>query len=576
MKIIGQGVIWSMIIFLIFFIPLSANAQKWIKSRTPQESENTAFEAERYFVEGEKYFILEEFEKALGLFSKALELDPQNPAIHYKLAETHLRTGEIEKALPEAMKAVQYGDKNKYYYLLEAQIYTQLHRYDEAIKTFETLIRKISGTEEYLFQLAGLYVMQKQYDKALEAYNELEGIFGVMDQINLSKQRIFLKQNNVQAAIAEGRKLVDAFPDEPEYGLSLVEVLNANGYEAEAAQMLEKIVENDPHNFMVQIKMAEFYQKNNQESKAREYIAKAFENPEMDLNLKVQTLLLQIQKMDGDASTTWVKDLAETLVRIHPEEGISYAVYGDLLYQLQELEKAKETYLKAIEFGENNFVVWQNILQIGMSLGQWDEVISYADDALELYPNQASLYYFTGTAHLIKKEYQEAITVFEQAKKYASANTELLSVINGQLGDAYHGIKNFVKSDQAYEAALDANPDNEHALNNYSYYLSLRKEKLDLARKMSTKLIKSFPDNANYLDTHAWVLYMQGEYEQARKIIEKALSGEVSGAIIEHYGDILYKLGDVDGALKQWQRAKGMDESSELIDKKIADKRLYE
>jgi hypothetical protein len=50
----------------------------------------------------------------------------------------------------------------------------------------------------------------------------------------------------------------------------------------------------------------------------------------------------------------------------------------------------------------------------------------------------------------------------------------------------------------------------------------------------------------------------------------------LSGTIIEHYGDILFKLGDVDSAVKQWQKAKGMDETSDLIDKKIADRKLYE
>ena len=107
--------------------------------------------------------------------------------------------------------------------------------------------------------------------------------------------------------------------------------------------------------------------------------------------------------------------------------------------------------------------------------------------------------------------------------------------------------------------------------------MSLRKEKLDLAKKMSGKLVSISPDNSTYLDTYAWVLYMRGEYKEAKVYIEKALEGtDISGTIIEHYGDILFKLGDIDSAVKQWQKAKGMDESSELIDKKIANRKLYE
>ena len=116
-------------------------------------------------------------------------------------------------------------------------------------------------------------------------------------------------------------------------------------------------------------------------------------------------------------------------------------------------------------------------------------------------------------------------------------------------------------------------------LNNYSYFLSLRKEKLDEAEKMSTKLIQENPDNATYLDTHAWVLYNLGKIEEARKVIEKAIQQKenVSGAIVEHYGDILYKLGKPKEALEEWKKAKQMGgDVTNFIDKKISDGRLYE
>ena len=94
-------------------------------------------------------------------------------------------------------------------------------------------------------------------------------------------------------------------------------------------------------------------------------------------------------------------------------------------------------------------------------------------------------------------------------------------------------------------------------LNNYSYYLALRKENLDKADKMSALLIKLFPENGNYLDTRAWVLFAEEKYKEARKVIEKVIEGEhVSATHLEHYGDILFQLGEVDLAVKQWQKAR--------------------
>jgi len=45
---------------------------------------------------------------------------------------------------------------------------------------------------------------------------------------------------------------------------------------------------------------------------------------------------------------------------------------------------------------------------------------------------------------------------------------------------------------------------------------------------------------------------------------------------LEHYGDVLYQLGEKEAALQQWQKAKQTGKASDLIDKKIKDKKLYE
>ena len=149
-------------------------------------------------------------------------------------------------------------------------------------------------------------------------------------------------------------------------------------------------------------------------------------------------------------------------------------------------------------------------------------------------------------------------------------------VFNSLLGDTYNELEKYEKSEEAYEAVLKTEPNNDHVLNNYSYFLSLRKQNLDKAKRMSAKLIKNNPGDPTFLDTHAWVLYMQGNYKEAKKFLELALEKDASGTIIEHYGDVLFKLGDIENAVVQWNRAKGMDDTSELINKKIADRKLYE
>jgi len=139
------------------------------------------------------------------------------------------------------------------------------------------------------------------------------------------------------------------------------------------------------------------------------------------------------------------------------------------------------------------------------------------------------------------------------------------------LGDTYNAIGNFVKSDENYDLALAANPNNAYVLNNFAYYLSLRKEKLDQAEKMAQMAVELEPEQYNYQDTYGWVLFQAEKYEEAAKWLKLAVNngGDINGEIIEHYGDALFKTGDVDEALKQWKRAKQVGAASELIDEKI-------
>jgi Tfp pilus assembly protein PilF len=146
----------------------------------------------------------------------------------------------------------------------------------------------------------------------------------------------------------------------------------------------------------------------------------------------------------------------------------------------------------------------------------------------------------------------------------------------GQLGDAYNSLSDHAKSDQSYEAALVNDPNNDHVLNNYSYFLSLRADKLERAKKMSGTLVNKYPKNATYLDTYGWVLYVMGDYVEAEKYLKRAAQLENDGTIIEHYGDVLYKLGKEEEAMIHWKQAKELGGTSDLLDKKINEGTIYE
>ena len=533
--------------------------------------------AEMYHAEAEKYFILEDFAKSFVLYQRSLELDPNNATAYFKISQIYFQSNEIEKAVFNVKRAITLDDTNKYFYLQLANIYTKKSDFKEASAVYETMIAKCKKTSEYLFELAALYIYQDNVDKALEIYSRIEERFGINEQVIAQKQKLYLKQSNLDAAIAEGQKLIEAYPGEERYVLMLVEILSSNNKVDEAIPYLEELLVTNPDNSRALLMLADIHRKKGNTEKSNIYLNKAFSKKDLDIAPKIQVLAGFTMKLPNEELEVLAKSLSAKVIEAHPDDYRGYEAGGDLEMRLSNDSLALNVYKKALELGSSNFNTWQNVLQLEVKLEKYEDAITDGEQALELFPNQAGICWFLGTAYLVEKDYEAAADVLERGKKLSIANDEMKSYFNAQLGDTYNNLKKHKKSDEAYEAALAYNPDNDHVLNNYSYFLSLRKEKLELARKMSTKLVERNPADPTFLDTHAWVLYMCGDYKEARVFIEKAIDGDdISGTLFEHYGDILFKLGEVDSAVMQWQKAKGMDETSELIDKKIADRKLYE
>lgn len=554
------------------------NKTKVQEAPTAKKDDRQSAAAESYFMEGLRYSMTEDKVKAISSFDQALRLDPNNAAAHYKLAEVFLEQEKYELAQSHAGKAVGLDKSNEWYYMLLAETQLRAGNANEAAATVETMLTKTKASPHNYVKLAQLYLQLNQTDKALLALNKAEKALGVDEGIVELKQRLYLGQQKITEAIAEGEKLVAHFPEQSAYALRQAQLLLNVQRQGEAQKYLNTYLEKHPDDPQAIYLLAKTYEAQEQYGKANEQLLKSFHSPELDIQMKIQEMAKLIGQLPDPALEKSLPQLARAIQEAHPKDAQAYAIHGDYLIAVNQKAAARSQYLKALALDESNFSVWQNVLSLGLELGRYDSVAREAEEALALFPNQSAIYYFSGSAHLSLNQFDEAVQALEQGKRLAASNNQLVSIFNSHLGDAYNGLERYDLSDASYEAALSYNPNNPYILNNYSYYLALRKDKLSLALSMSKKLIELHPDNPNYLDTHAWVLYQLKQYDQAKKHLETALqhADDNDGTILEHYGDVLYRLGRPEEAVLQWQKAKEKNSTSVLIDKKIKDKKLYE
>lgn len=561
-------------------LPMFSEAQKNRKPESEGISEKD-LKSEAYFVEGMKYFIAETYDKAIPLFKKAAEGNPTSAGVNYMVAKAYYANSDLANATVYSEKALKLDDTNKFYRKFLGEIYTKQKRYKDAAEMYEKLADKFPQDVDNYLDLSNVYILQEKFSDAVDIYNKIERTIGVSEEITRQKQLIYLKQNKLEKAIEEGDRLIASEPTEPEYVVQQAQILISNERYDQAITMLKNSLKKNPDFAEAHVLLAEIYRKQNELTKCNEELQVAFVNKNLPVEVKYKILssyMLMMKEDNSDKTLESLLTLTQELIKQSPNEAKGYVVLGDLLMKKGEMAAARDNYVKSTQFDKSVFEVWLAIVELDAKLNHVDSLAKHSEEAIEYFPNQSFFWYHNGFANFVKKDYQKAVSSLEEARNLSVDNAELGKHVNALLGDTYNELKKYAKSDEAYEAVLKTDPDYEHVLNNYSYYLSMRKDKLSRAVQLSTRLTDKFGDNATYLDTHAWVLYTMKEYQKAREFLERAIKQEkgVSGTIVEHYGDVLFQLGEKDKAIEQWKKARSMGENSKNIDKKIQSGALIE
>lgn len=560
---------------MIFFLSGFSQKKKGNELSIPNNQQDS-LKLEAVLIDAEKQLILENYAKALEGFTVALDMNSQSAAINFKIAEVLSKSDQGQKAIPFGLKAIELDQENKYYRLGLARIYQSAGFYIEAAKVYEEMLLKFPSDENALYELAEIYQLTGRNEEMFKTFDRIEEELGVKEEIIREKQRIYMKQGKIDKVVSEYRKLITAYPNESPYKLEFISFLIQNKKLEEATKEIEKYESIEKSNSRLTLLKSEVAWLKGDHERSLILLSQAFESPSIDFDSKFQIVSSYLMASSSARNREKLTELVRKLADSHPDEFKAQAFLGDMLYRDGRPKEAVNYYIKAVRLEPSNYSIWQNILNVEAELNRYDSLISHAEQALEYFPNQALIYYFAGTGYLIQKNYEKSIRMLERGKKY-TVDPNLLTVFYGQLGDAYNGLDQTEKSFQAYEKALENKADNDHVLNNYSYFLSIEKQNLDKAIQMSTRLVKMYPDNPTYLDTHGWVLYMRGDYKESKKFLEKAVSlNTEDGTIIEHYGDVLFQLGEAEKAIEQWERALEKGEVSEFLEKKIADRKLYE
>ena len=584
---------------VVFSHPSRTSEQDTLQQRPkPQLIIPDSLKALYRYTEGlKKFTIYKDTTSALKLYNEALAIDSTLTPAHYEKASMMLDR-DAKLALESARKAYMADSTNRWYMGLYGQALIINDRYAEATPIYRRLIRADGNNPDNYRIMAMLYQQQQMPLSAIAIIDSAEMRLGKYPQLSLLKRRLYVITGQFDRAVDEAKQAVEETPYDQNLMVQLGETYAAAGRDSMAKITLKKAVEMDSTNIEALSSYIDYAMRKNDTHGYLSTLRQLYAQRGFPLERKVDMLkrFMDDRRFYGEHYHL-IGQLTSTLAIHYPKQKSVVDIYGEHLIAGGNLEGALEHFKAHLGDEPAQMDYYMAVIDIEDYRQRADSVDRYVQLAVEQFPDNPLLYIRKANRLYVKDNLMGAIETFHEAMQYATNDT-LRGELWGYIGDTYHLIaernqsikERKIKADtlaypvkmspkkaakmcyEAYEKSLSLHYENASVLNNYAYYLSEENRELVYALKMSTRAIELERNNSTFLDTYAWIQYQLGNYEEARKFMRQALSYDSSKsyALPEHYGDILFALGDYFMARTYWGKAIELGGDKAALEERIA------
>ncbi len=557
------------------------------KSNKRKKTESSAIIAPLSYADSIRYnsFFMESvvaagagrYASAYDLLRHCLEINPNAAEAYYLLSTYQTELKQDTLAMKSMEKAAELSPSNDTYQERLAQYCIDFKQYDKAIKVYENLAANRPDRTDVLEVLMQLYNQQKNYTDMLKTIGRLEKVEGTGEEITLAKVRAYELLGDKKNAYKALKNLSETYPNDNSYRVMLANWLMQNDKQKDAYGIYTSVLKDEPSNSYALSSLYDYYKAVGDNEKAKDVMSRVLANNKTDSNSKqamIRQFIEENEHAGGDS--TVVIDMLDKVTKQNPQD----ANIAELKVAYMSLKKMpKEVIDSAIvsllNVAPDNAGARLQLIQNIWEQKNWEQIISVCKPALEYNPEEMAFYYFLGLAYFQKGDENLTLQTIQKGVLQVSdkSNKGMVSELYAIMGDILQKKGKMQQAFAAYDSCLQWKDDNIGCLNNYAYYLSEDGHNLQKAEQMSYKTIKAEPKNSTFLDTYAWILFMQDRFAEAKIYADQAVTNDTdsvqSAVILEHTGDIYACLGKVNDAVDFWKKAVKSGGDSALLKRKI-------
>ena len=523
-----------------------------------QDDERRSQAAYYLFMQGTSLAEEQDFEEASEVFEKALQYDPNSTEIRMSLGECYFSLHRFDRAVATVE---QCRERNARIYEFLGRGYRFLGRDADAEREYRSLIALDSNDAESWWYLSRLSLRQGDLAKAsddLEHLARLRSDARVYNEIGDLRLRL----NEYDKALAAYQESLreDSSLASRDAWMGIASANEAQGQYAEAAKAYRHVIAMTPNDLRARRRMVQMFLSANQQDSAiaviQEMLAIRPDDPE---RLRLGILYYSTGQTERAESLFVALD-----GQVDPYVPLYYR--GRIAADRNDYQQAKSLFRQAIASADSFPDAWIHLGDALLSQDSLRPAIQVAHQAIAATHDPRGFWYFIGLAFSRAQQYDSAVAWLDTLWRTDTLDSRVQFSLASSLERAGH----FDQAADLFRRIIAREPNNDLALNYLGYMYADSGINLDESLSLIERALKQAPENGAYLDSHGWILYRLGRYQEAEAQIRKALEVmQADPTIHDHLGDILAALGRRDEAVVHWRRALDLEPDSATLRQKL-------
>ena len=483
---------------------------------------------------------------AIEFYRAALESDPGNLDIQIRIFSILVSEGRMQEAIPIAETLARLETRSvSLATLLLVVREVREKKYVEAIDQLNSL--PDDGFNAFTLPLLKAWVLagQRKYAEALTVLKTRMSNPGVVALFGPHAALILEQSGDVAAAETQFQDTLKNFR---KVGLGMTRVAGAFyeriGKARDARKLYKTFLSNQPGSPLFDQAMARINE-SPPKRPARLAVAEGIAEALFSLSRS-------FQRQDPLEATLF----SRLAIYANPNFAIAKLRLGDTLLREDRIEDGIKVYESIA--GDRDYG-WAARLRIARSYNFLDQMEKGAAILKKMATERTGridALVTLGDIYRRRMKYQDAADAFTAAKKRVSVFEERHWQLLYWNAASHERLKKWPTAEQDFLKALKLRPDEPTILNYLGYSWVEQGKNLDRARRMIENAVRQMPQAGYIVDSLGWVQYRLGDIEGAVKNLERAvLLSPGDPTINEHLGDAYWKAGRKLEARFQWEKA---------------------